>query len=177
MNIYLFAFNPTKDGRFAELSKNPKVNCLLFDLGCLHFEFPNYHEEIVRHFSEIEELYVQLEDDLSREILVEFINTKISGISDKLAALNIKDEDNYFPSFLPLTENEIFVDCGAYNGDSIVSFLKHTKGKFSKIYAFEPDKNIIEELKKMFRITVILKLLRKAVFLEEMYCLSMMITT
>ena len=146
----IFAFHPYNHAdKLVKLSKNPKIaHCLLFDLGCLDFEFPGYYEEIVRHFSEIDELYAQLEDDLSREILLEFINAKISGIPDKLAALNIKDENTYFPSFLPLTDNEIFVDCGAYDGDSIVSFLKHTNGKFDKIYAFEPDKSNIEKLKK-----------------------------
>jgi FkbM family methyltransferase len=143
----IFAIHPYD--KFVELSKSPKITkCLLFDLGCLSFEFPDYYEEIVQHTSEMEELYAQLEDDLSRKILVEFINAKISGIPDKLAALNIKNEDTYFPSFLPLAENEIFVDCGAYDGDNIVSFLKHTNGNFLKIYAFEPDKQNIQKLKK-----------------------------
>jgi len=35
--------------------------------------------------------------------------------------------------------DEIFVDCGAYDGDTVRSFLKHSTGKFQKIYAFEPD--------------------------------------
>jgi FkbM family methyltransferase len=43
----------------------------------------------------------------------------------------------YFPEFLPLSENEVFVDVGSFNGDTIISFLHHTRRKFKKIIAFE----------------------------------------
>jgi len=46
----------------------------------------------------------------------------------------------YFPLELcPLTDQEVFVDCGAYNGDSIRSFLEQPKKSFRHIYSFEPD--------------------------------------
>ena len=35
--------------------------------------------------------------------------------------------------------NEIFVDCGAFNGDTVWRFIEWTAGKYDKIYAFEPD--------------------------------------
>ena len=38
----------------------------------------------------------------------------------------------------PLSD-EVFVDCGAYDGDTVRSFLEHTTGQFKKIFAFEPD--------------------------------------
>jgi FkbM family methyltransferase len=38
----------------------------------------------------------------------------------------------------PLSD-EIFVDCGAYDGDTVRSFLQHTGSRFKKIFAFEPD--------------------------------------
>ncbi len=36
-------------------------------------------------------------------------------------------------------ENEVFVDCGAFDGDTIRSFLAHRKSVFERIYAIEPD--------------------------------------
>lgn len=40
-------------------------------------------------------------------------------------------------------ENEIFVDCGMYDGESSRNFLKWCKNRYSHVYAFEPDyKNI-----------------------------------
>ena len=40
---------------------------------------------------------------------------------------------------LSLGDNEIYVDVGAYTGDSIDVFTKATYGKYQHIYAFEPD--------------------------------------
>jgi len=46
----------------------------------------------------------------------------------------------YFPLQLcPLTDHEVFVDCGAYDGDSVRSFLAQPKKSFRRIYSFEPD--------------------------------------
>jgi FkbM family methyltransferase len=46
----------------------------------------------------------------------------------------------YFPSDLfQLTAHEVFVDCGAYDGDTIVEFRRCTGDQFSRIVAFEPD--------------------------------------
>jgi len=38
-----------------------------------------------------------------------------------------------------LSPEEVFVDCGAYDGDSVREFLKHSRGRFRKVFAFEPD--------------------------------------
>lgn len=46
----------------------------------------------------------------------------------------------YFPPDLcSLIEGEVFVDCGAYDGDTLVSFLAQPQPGFKKIIAFEPD--------------------------------------
>jgi FkbM family methyltransferase len=46
----------------------------------------------------------------------------------------------YFPADLVgISDDEVFVDCGAYDGDTIQSFLSQPKRSFSKIVAFEPD--------------------------------------
>ena len=38
-----------------------------------------------------------------------------------------------------LKENEIFIDCGSYDGVSIAKMLKYTNNHLNKIYAFEPN--------------------------------------
>jgi FkbM family methyltransferase len=40
---------------------------------------------------------------------------------------------------LKLTEDEVFVDCGAYDGDTLRSFLHRCSNSFRKIVALEPD--------------------------------------
>jgi FkbM family methyltransferase len=46
----------------------------------------------------------------------------------------------YFPADLcPLVAGEVFVDCGAYDGDTVTSFLAQPQPGFKKLFAFEPD--------------------------------------
>lgn len=46
----------------------------------------------------------------------------------------------YFPEDLfELSENEVFVDCGAYDGDTIADFRQASNDHFGRIIAFEPD--------------------------------------
>ncbi len=53
----------------------------------------------------------------------------------------ICDPYQYFPDdIISLTEDEIFVDCGCYDGANSLEFVERCKGKYKKIYAFEPDK-------------------------------------
>jgi FkbM family methyltransferase len=46
----------------------------------------------------------------------------------------------YFPEDLfQMNRNEVFIDCGAYNGDTIAEFRRATGDHFAQIIAFEPD--------------------------------------
>ena len=46
----------------------------------------------------------------------------------------------YFPMDLMVpSENEVFVDCGSFQGDIFPSFNAHWKGRFQHIFALEPD--------------------------------------
>ncbi len=46
----------------------------------------------------------------------------------------------YFPEDLcPLSAEEVFVDCGAFDGDTLKDFLALRNGAFRRIVAFEPD--------------------------------------
>jgi FkbM family methyltransferase len=54
----------------------------------------------------------------------------------------------YFPADLfQLSRNEVFVDCGAYDGDTIAAFRKITGDHFDRVIAFEPDPKNFAALK------------------------------
>ena len=64
---------------------------------------------------------------------------------------NYSTHDIYFPKdIIELSNEECFIDCGAYNGDTIANFLEHVK-EYKNIVAFEPDKNNFTDLKKNTR--------------------------
>jgi FkbM family methyltransferase len=56
------------------------------------------------------------------------------------------DGDMYFPrDLVALRHDEVFVDCGGYDGDTVMSFLDHTGGEFRDAYVFEPDpRNLVK---------------------------------
>jgi FkbM family methyltransferase len=46
----------------------------------------------------------------------------------------------YFPvELITPSEDEVFVDCGSFKGDTIPSFNSHWNGRFKHIFALEPD--------------------------------------
>jgi FkbM family methyltransferase len=54
----------------------------------------------------------------------------------------------YFPSDLfQVSGNEVFVDCGAYDGDTIAEFRRVSHDQFSRIIAFEPDPQNLSALR------------------------------
>ncbi|MDR0919210.1 MAG: FkbM family methyltransferase [Oscillospiraceae bacterium] len=55
----------------------------------------------------------------------------------------------YFPKdIIKLTDNEVFVDCGAYTGDSAYEFFRAVDGRYTNIYAYEADELTVEMAKR-----------------------------
>lgn len=53
----------------------------------------------------------------------------------------------YFDTFIKADDNEVFLDVGCCNGNTILDFIKWA-GKYKKVYAFEPDKINIQKCQK-----------------------------
>lgn len=86
-----------------------------------------------------------LADELSRKVfdnILEFYYTGEIGLLDEITT----DKDEAF-KILNLGDNEVFVDLGAYNGDTIDEFLRYCGGSYRKIVAFEPNGKNFEKLK------------------------------
>jgi FkbM family methyltransferase len=78
-------------------------------------------------------------DDNSRREFVAELKWRLNG--DHLALRPPSELESYFPDdIFTLTDCETFVDCGAYDGDTIKSFLKRRGDSFQRIYSFEPDR-------------------------------------
>lgn len=55
----------------------------------------------------------------------------------------------YFPpQLVRLSGSECFVDCGAYDGDTLRVFLEHTGGSFARYIGLEPEPSIFARLKE-----------------------------
>ncbi len=115
--------------------------------------FPNkMHENmlttIVKEKTKILELDKMLVDTESHRVLRDIIyfRTKFEWKYLPTRSKGIE----YFPDFFELTENEKFIDVGAFTGDTLDNFMQITGGKFSSYIALEPDrKNFIKLEKKI----------------------------
>ena len=102
-------------------------------------------EFVYENKDRFKKIYSLLADEKSRQTFEKLIDYKISGKTQYLFDCEVSPSEPY-NSFLNLTESEIFVDLGAYNGDTVKEFIFRTNGSYSAIYAAEPD---IKSFKKL----------------------------
>lgn len=63
-------------------------------------------------------------------------------------------QDQYFPDdIFKLTDHEVFVDVGAFDGDTLKVFLDKCGGKFDHYYAYEPDPFGCQKLEEFVQAT------------------------
>lgn len=104
---------------------------------------------LIEHKDRLCSLYEKLSDFESRESLLLFIAQKLSGMHAK----PYSHYPQYFDEriFVP-RENETFIDCGAYTGDSCIGFFEFLKKNniktYNKCVAFEPDPENFREMEK-----------------------------
>lgn len=157
----IIAFSGYKD-ELKRLRELPNINCFVIDVPNEDVLFD--YQFVVDNEKSFTELYNKLSDELSKQILLAYINSKVSGDGSYIYNLNSlrnKEEIQYFPDFVDLNADTVLVDCGAYNGDTIFDFVAKTSGLYKKIYAFEPSTVNAHELeqntKSLENITIINK--------------------
>ena len=106
-------------------------------------------EFVKKNESSFDFVYNHLADDESRRTYLDIINFKISGKVEYL--LNgYFEKSRVYSELLKLTSEEVIVDLGAYDGDTIREFTACTQGNYKHIYALEPD---VRNFKKLQRNT------------------------
>lgn len=110
--------------------------------------YPKTNDYLLGKVPDVLKLYSLLEDEKSKKVFEAVIYSRFLCAPKLLAKL--RDDNQYFDEVISLSEDEVFVDCGAYLGDTIEAFLKNGNGKYKKIYSFEPDKEVFDELERKF---------------------------
>jgi FkbM family methyltransferase len=83
------------------------------------------------------ELAEMLEDEQSVAVLDRLLGYRLTMDATLLA--DCIDWDLYGSSLLRLGDDEVYVDGGAFDGDSVRMFLQRVNGKYERVLAFEPD--------------------------------------
>lgn len=96
-----------------------------------------YAEEFEGKEKEILEL---LEDEQSKRIVTLRTQFYRTGNLKYIMEMPV-DTNQYFNTeyYKNIGDNEIYVDCGAYIGDTVQEFIQCVNNHYDKIYAFEPD--------------------------------------
>jgi FkbM family methyltransferase len=106
-----------------------------------------FYPTLLKRKSDVEKAYYSLNDELSQEIFYNVINYR-NGKNNELISLKSNCAPYFEHNVINLSEEELFIDGGAYNGDTVEEFIKQVKGKYKKIYSFEPDNENYNELVK-----------------------------
>lgn len=98
-----------------------------------------------RHARAMQCAYELLADAQSKAVFRDTIAFKLTG---NVAFLRRSEstKDEVFQSILCPSQDESFVDLGAYTGDTIRELLRYTAGEYGSITALEPDKRTFKKL-------------------------------
>lgn len=105
------------------------------------------YEFVKKHAKDYFITYNLLEDELSKECMVAYLNSKLTEDFRYLLPVCSQTASYFENPFFEIGDKENFVDVGAYNGDTIREFLQ-TKNSYNKIHAIEPEQQSYSELKE-----------------------------
>ena len=109
----------------------------------------NYYNS---HLSDLDYIRSRLADDTSCRVFDSLVEYKLSGRIDPLISCETLPSEAY-ENILRLGNDEVYVDLGAYRGDTVSEFLSFVDG-YKKIYAVEPDKKNFSKLYEAYGDTV-----------------------
>ena len=136
-----------------EQLKKKGVDYIYIDPVSLLFydkEDPYYvRNQISYHQKEIDKVFDFLEDSYSKQVYYNILLHR--AIHDLSLVWNIYDENQYFGNRIVQKASGNFVDCGAYQGDTLVQFMKQIGGSQYKYFAFEADENNFERLTELYK--------------------------
>lgn len=103
-----------------------------------------YRAYLVEHWDELSRMYDALADERSKETFVNLIKGRISGRTNYFR--EVYAPDKYYPAdILRLSKGEVWVEIGAYRGETLLDFLKLCPD-YQAAYCFEPDKYNLRSL-------------------------------
>ncbi len=138
-------------------SPRPEVMANIFHIAERHLllapDVPVYGEHIfdsdfyTKHREQLEQVYEMLGDELSKKTFENVVRYKLTGNIDCLKSV-FSEKEEVFEHLIRLSHKEDYLDLGAYRGDTIEEFLRHTDGEYRSITALEPDVKTYRKLKE-----------------------------
>jgi len=97
----------------------------------------------------IEWVYENLSDAVSRRSLNAIINYWLTWNHSDWINIATYSNDVVDTSIYPFYENEVFVDCGSYIGDTVMQYVNTVNHEYARVYAYDISGASVIEIKKV----------------------------
>lgn len=115
-----------------------------------HAFYASWIEDLFENRDRYRDLASKLADDFSRRVLDAVIGYRLT--CDPVTLDPIVEWDLYGPSgLIKYDENEVFVDGGSFDGDTVKLFIDRVQGRYDRVLAFEPDPGTFTKLQARFK--------------------------
>lgn len=127
--------------------------------GCGEYDTDYMKKRIQKDIEIIEFVKDKLQDEKSKQTYENLLKYRVTNDSKLIEDVFENSHLQYFPKgeMIYPEENEVFIDAGAYNGDTSCQFANWCNGKYDKIYLLEPDNLMYEIVKERMRLENIKK--------------------
>lgn len=106
-----------------------------------------YKPFIVENLEKFQKSFELFKEPHSQKVFIAVLNCVLTG--DMAVFEDVYSDDEYFPKDLaPVQKEHIFLDVGAYDGQTSRNFIDFCQGEYRHIYAFEPIQSSCELIKK-----------------------------
>jgi len=137
------ADRPVYDEIYIQLQKEGfpagQIYCMCSYIERLSLEYFLTNQEQYR------KAYDSMEDDFSKAVFIGKL--RYSYFADDISKVARPEDEEYFDENVVLSQEEVFVDCGGFDGDSALRFLEKTDRKYKKIIIFEPEESKEERIR------------------------------
>ena len=114
-----------------------------------HMFYTDWLEDLMENQERLSYLMDLLGDETSRRTLDQVIGFRLTLDFNELRP--VVDWNLFFPTdLITLNDDEVFVDAGAYRGDTLNMFIHRVGGTYSRVIALEPDPINFDALSAIF---------------------------
>lgn len=145
--IILLAFAAGYQELITKIDELEKKHTLIMPDTAVIGGEPFLKEHFIKHFGDIKTVYNMLCDNTSRKVFKNILKYKITGELRYLREVTT-EPDEAFENIIKLNSDEVYVDLGAFNGDTALDFARRTNYRYKAIYAFEPNKRNFKKLSR-----------------------------
>lgn len=106
---------------------------------------------LFKNKKKVKSAFLSFSDEKSKKVFVDIIKFRLTFNQSLFENINNNKSEYFDKKIIRLLPNEVFLDGGAYDGDTIRIFINKSKNKFSKIFAYEPDEKSFTILKRYLK--------------------------